>query len=45
MLWLGESQKPLCFPSPRLLPPSLWLDQAVACEQKEAFVCLLCGES
>ena len=44
LLRLGESQKPLSLPSPQLLPPSPGLGQAVACEQKGAFVCLLCGD-
>lgn len=44
LLRLGESQKPLSLPSPRPLPPSPGLGQAVACEQKGAFVCLLRGD-
>jgi len=38
LLQLGEDQKPL------LLPPSPGLGRAVVCEQKGAFVCLLCGD-
>lgn len=44
LLRLGESQKPLSLLSPRPLPPSPGLGQAVACEQKGAFVCWFRGD-
>lgn len=50
LLYLEGSQKPLFLSSPRPLPLSPGLGQAMAHEQKGAFVCLLhgaghCGDS